>query len=85
MSEGIKPIHQIELGDLVMASPDSDPQTPAVAKRVTRVYHNPPARLFHLHLGAEMIRVTAEHPFFVQRRGWIAEVDPNRGTVFCPG
>jgi len=28
-------------------------------------------RIYHLHVGGEVIRVTPEHPFYVLDKGWI--------------
>ena len=69
--EGTKAIEQIKVGDLVLSLPEDDPNGPVVAKRVEEVFERSSV-LFDLHVGGKLIRTTAEHPFYVQGKGWTA-------------
>jgi RHS repeat-associated protein len=68
---GTKPIEQFQVGDLVLSSPEDDPNGPVVAKRVEKVFERSSV-LFDLHVAGKLIRTTAEHPFYVRGKGWTA-------------
>ena len=81
-----KAIETIEVGTLVLASPDNDPEAPPTACKVLQVFHNDPARIFEVHVGEpgengggaaapDIIRSTANHPFYVQGKGWVKVQD----------
>jgi uncharacterized delta-60 repeat protein len=78
MADGsTKAIEKIEPGEMVLASPESDPEAAPTACRVLETYHNPPAKLLAVTiassidpLNGEVIYTTAEHPFYVKERGW---------------
>jgi hypothetical protein len=67
---GWKAIEQLSPGDLVLASPDSDPESRAEPKLILRVYANPPDRLIGVHASGQLIRATMHHPFYVRGAGW---------------
>ncbi len=69
--DGSKPIEDFRVGDWVLSRSEDDPEGPLVAKRVVNVFHNY-SPLLEIHLGGQVIRTTAEHPFWVVGRGWVA-------------
>lgn len=32
-------------------------------------------RIIHLHLGGKVIRTTADHPLYVEGKGWVSAAD----------
>jgi len=66
---GEKPVEAFRPGDWVMTAPENSPDAAPVARRVEQVFHNR-AVLFTLTVGTREILTTAEHPFWVQGRGW---------------
>jgi RHS repeat-associated protein len=66
---GAKRIEEIREGDLLLARDQSDPTAPVEAKRVEAVFVRT-GRLLHVHVGGQVIRTTAEHPFWVEGHGW---------------
>jgi hypothetical protein len=58
--EGHKPIEQLRLGDMIQARPAGE----VCGVFVTR------QPIFLLHLNGQVIRTTADHPFFVTGQGW---------------
>jgi hypothetical protein len=69
--EGWKRIESFAVGDLVLSRDEHDPSGPLVAKGVEEVFVRE-GLVWHLHVGGQVIRTTAEHPFFVESRGWEA-------------
>ena len=59
------------MGDWVLSRSEDDPEGPVVAKRVVNVFRNY-SPLLEIHVGGQIIRTTAEHPFWVVGRGWVA-------------
>ena len=45
------------------------------------------AGVYHLHLGGQLIRTTAEHPFYAAGKGWTAafELQPGDGVMTADG
>jgi hypothetical protein len=68
---GSKPIEQIRADDRVLSVPEHDPAGAVEGKRVEEVFVRV-APVMRLLLGGREIRVTAEHPFYVEERGWVA-------------
>jgi len=66
---GDKPIEQFRAGDQILTAPEDDPNAPLEVKPVEEVFVGH-AVIWHLHIGAEVIRTTGEHPFYVRNRGW---------------
>ena len=67
--EGSKPIEQFRPGDWVLAAPEDDPEAPPQPRRVEEVFENY-SPIMLLTIGCQAIGTTAEHPFWVQGRGW---------------
>jgi hypothetical protein len=84
----MKRIEQIEVGDFVLARNDKLPNSPVVTRRINEVKHNPPSVTYHLKFRSNFnnkeisLRVTPEHPFYVDNRGWIAVENLNIGDSF---
>jgi hypothetical protein len=68
-------IETIEAGQMVLAAPDTDPEAAPAPCKVVQVYHNAPARVFEVHVAGEVIRTTANHPFYVKGNGWVKVQD----------
>lgn len=68
--EGSKPIEQIELGDLVLAK-DTDTGKQGY-KPVTKLYDRENDELYAIGISGETVRTTANHPFWVKGKGWVA-------------
>jgi hypothetical protein len=58
--------------DSVASCDEHDPFGKIEFKPVLEVYHFPPARIWHVHVKGKVIRTTAEHPFYVWGKGWMA-------------
>src|SRR5262249_44589267 len=67
--EGSKPIERFRPGDLVLSRSEDDPEGPVEAKVVEEVFTRL-APVWDLHVKGRLIRTTAEHPFWVQGKGW---------------
>jgi hypothetical protein len=67
-------IENLCVGDLVMSRDEHDPRGEVVAQRVEQVFVRQ-GLVWHLHLGGQVLRTTAEHPFFVDGKGWTATHD----------
>ncbi len=65
------PVEELYEGMLVRSRPEDDPHAEtrwnAVEAKFVRT-----GRVLHLHVGGEVIRTTAEHPFYVFGQGWTA-------------
>jgi hypothetical protein len=59
------------LGDLVLSRDEHDPLGLVVAQRVEEVFVRE-GLIWELRLGGQVIRTTAEHPFYHDTRGWLA-------------
>ena len=65
---GLRPIEQIQPGDLVLAQ---DPDTGQLAyKSVLQATLRPPAPLVRIRLDSEEIKATRGHPFWLAGEGW---------------
>ena len=67
-----KAIDEIEVGEMVLAAADRDPEGPVEPRRVVEVYHNRPDQVMRLQVGELTIRPTLKHPFYVKHKGWTA-------------
>jgi len=79
--DGSKPIEEFksyeEHGDdcdYVLARSEFDPNGPVRARRVLRKFVRV-APVLNLHIGGRVIGTTAEHPFFVEGKGWTPAFD----------
>jgi hypothetical protein len=83
----MKKIENIIVGDHVLARNDQFPNHRSESRRINEIKHNPPSVTYHLRFHANSrdeeiyIRVTLEHPFYVEHRGWIAVENLNIGDV----
>jgi hypothetical protein len=75
--QGERPIDELQVGDLVLARDEGNLEGELHPKRIEAVFRNE-AAIVELRVGGQVIRTTAEHPFFVRRRGWTpaAEMRP---------
>jgi Pretoxin HINT domain len=69
--DGSKPVDEIRPGDQVLAIPEDDPDAQPVPRMVEEIFENYMPTL-DLHVNGRAIRTTAEHPFWVRDRGWVA-------------
>jgi Pretoxin HINT domain len=69
--DGSKLIEDIRPGDWVITAPDDDPDAQPVPRRVEESFENY-LPLLDLYVNGRTIRTTAEHPFWVRDRGWVA-------------
>ncbi len=67
---GDKPIERFRVGDLVLSRNEWNPAGPVEVKQVEEVFVRL-AAILHVHVGGQVIRTTAEHPFFVYNKGWL--------------
>jgi hypothetical protein len=67
---GSKAIEQFQVGDLVLARSEFDPTGPLEAKCVEELFVNF-TTILNLHVGGQVIRTSAEHPFYVRHKGWL--------------
>ena len=77
---GHKKIQEFKPGDWVLSAPENDPEAPLEAKLVEEVFSNHLA-LFEVHVGGQIIRTTAGHPFYERERGWIPAQDLHEGSL----
>jgi hypothetical protein len=68
---GSKFIEEFAVGDLVLSRDEHDPLGLVVAQRVEEVFVRE-GLIWELRLGGQVIRTTAEHPFYHETRGWLA-------------
>ena len=64
----------LHVGEQVWAQDEFDPQAPATWKRVEEIFRTE-ALLWKLQAAGQEIETTAEHPFWVEGRGWTAVKD----------
>ncbi len=77
---GHKAIELFQVGDEILSAPDWNAEAPVEVKVVEEVFSNL-ARVVNLHVGDQVIRTTAEHPFFVRGKGWTKAGRFSRATV----
>ena len=77
--EGKVNIEEIEAGDRVWAE---NPETGEKGvKRVVRTFERETEELVRVYAGGEEIITTAEHPFYVAKRGWTKAIELRAGDV----
>jgi hypothetical protein len=69
--DGSKLIEDIKPGDWVITAPDDDSDAEPVPCQVEETFENY-LPLLDLYVNGRTIRTTAEHPFWVRDRGWVA-------------
>lgn len=69
--DGAKPIENFCVGDLILSSPEEDPNGPVEVCRVHEVMKSH-GELLALNAQGQVIRVTAQHPFYVKGNAWTA-------------
>jgi hypothetical protein len=69
--EGSRNIEDVRVGDLVLSRDEHNPDGLVVAQTVEEVFVRQ-GLIWHLHLGGQVIRTTAEHPFYREGDGWTA-------------
>lgn len=72
--DGEKRIEELEAGDYVLARDEHNLEGPIEPRMVERLLHGE-ANIVEIHVGGQVIRTTAPHPFFVRGRGWTAAAD----------
>ena len=78
--DGSKPIEQFKAGDLVLSSPEDDPNASPVACRVQDVIRTH-AKLVNITVNGKIVRATREHPFYVKDRGWVNAASLTSGDL----
>jgi hypothetical protein len=69
--QGPKAIETFQVGDEILTRLEWEPDAPVLVSQVEARFENV-ARIWHLHLASgQVIRTTAEHPFYVDGRGWV--------------
>jgi len=69
--QGPKAIETFQVGDEILTRLEWEPDAPVLVSQVEARFENV-ARIWHLHLATgQVIRTTAEHPFYVDGRGWV--------------
>ncbi|MFQ3593258.1 MAG: polymorphic toxin-type HINT domain-containing protein [Gemmataceae bacterium] len=63
-------IEHLQVGDEVWSKPEGEPGHEGGWKAVEELFQRT-GRIWHLHVGGELIRTTGEHPFFVVGKGWL--------------
>jgi RHS repeat-associated protein len=67
--DGEKPIETIELGDTVWAFNEASQQNELA--RVVGLFKKEAGNLLLLHVGADILEVTPQHPIYVPEQGWV--------------
>jgi hypothetical protein len=78
--DGSKYIEDFRIGDLILSRDESDHEAPVVVRRVVNLFQNY-SPLLNLRVAGRVIRTTAEHPFWVVGRGWVAAHQIEVGDV----
>jgi hypothetical protein len=81
---GSRPIEAFRPGDRVLSRDQSDPDGPPELKRVEEVFARA-GRVWHLHVGGQVLRTTGEHPFFCEREGTFVPARELRPGDRIPG
>lgn len=68
---GHKKIEDFQIDDEILSRNEYDPEGPIEVQRVEERFVRV-APIVELHVGGQVIRTTAEHPFWVKGKGWTA-------------
>jgi Pretoxin HINT domain len=68
---GPKRIDEFKVGDKLLSRSEYDAGGAVEEREVLEVFVRT-APVWNLHVGGKLIRTTAEHPFYVRDRGWVA-------------
>ncbi|MGO8751258.1 MAG: polymorphic toxin-type HINT domain-containing protein [Thermoguttaceae bacterium] len=79
--DGWKPIEAFREGDLLLSASEDDPAAPIEPRRVEEIFTRVSAVL-ELRVCGHLIKTTAEHPFYVQGKGWTAAAELAPGDLF---
>ena len=79
--DGWKPIEDFREGDLLLSASEDDPAGPIEPRRVEEIFTRVSA-VVELRVCGQSIRTTAEHPFYVQGKGWTAAAELASGDLF---
>ena len=77
---GYKPIEQFRVGDPILSRSEFNPNGALEIEVVEEVFVHT-GKVVHLHVNGQVIRTTAEHPFWVQGKGWVAAKDLQIGDL----
>jgi hypothetical protein len=66
-----KNIEDIEVGDMVLAKDENNPEGELAYKEVMGLYRNQRDDIIKLYVGEQVIETTDNHPFWVKGKGWI--------------
>lgn len=70
-NDGEKNIEDIEVGDMVLAKDQNDPDGELAYKEVKNLYRNKRDDIIKLYVGEQAIETTDNHPFWVVGKGWV--------------
>ena len=79
--DGWKPIEDFRVGDLLLSASEDDPYGPIEPRRVEEIFQRLSA-IVEVRVCGQSIRTTAEHPFYVQGKGWTAAALLTPGDLF---
>jgi hypothetical protein len=79
---GEKAIELLQPGDLVLSRSEHDSEGSVEAKPVVNTFVRV-APVLELRIGGRSITTTAEHPFYVVGRGWVAAGHLSAGDLLC--
>jgi hypothetical protein len=80
--DGVRPIEEIQVGDLVLSRDQFNIEGEVRARPVEKLRRGN-AEIIELIIGGQVIRATALHPFFVRARGWTAAEDLIPGDLLA--
>jgi hypothetical protein len=79
---GHKLIEDVCVGDVLLSRSEKDLEGPLAGKVVEQIFVRT-GEIWHLYIGGEVIRTTAEHPFWVQGKGWVATNELQQGDMLA--
>jgi RHS repeat-associated protein len=68
--DGFTNIEELRVGDLILSRDEYEPTGDVSAKVVEELFVSE-GLVWHLHAGGQVIRTTADHPFFEWSKGWL--------------
>lgn len=77
--EGEKNIEDIEVGDMVLAKDENNPNGELAYKEVTNLYRNQRDDIIKLYVDDQIFETTDNHPFWVEGKGWIFAYELQEG------